>query len=176
MSAGLALPLSPPSAADPTTSLDALVDAAAQRLETADPVAAVKWLTKGDIEDPPRVDQVLAEVTAAANARGIDSGYVTRVFGDQIHATEAMEYSLFAQWKLDPVGAPTTAPDLSASRTTIDALNGRMVDEIAGHWELLHSPTCSAALRDATHRAVAARQLDGLYQQALGFATRSYCP
>jgi len=161
--------------ADPPSPLDALVTAAAQRLQTADPVAAVKWLTKGDIEDPPRVTQVLDAVTAAASARGVDSGYVTHVFGDQIDATEAVEYTRFAQWKLDPGAAPTVAPDLSESRSAIDALNGRIVDEIASQWELLHSSACGAALREATNNTVAERQLDGLFQQALAFATRSYC-
>jgi chorismate mutase len=161
--------------ADSPGPLDQLVDAAAQRLQTADPVAAVKWPTKGDIEDPARVSQVLAAVTADANARGIDSAYVTDVFNDQVNATEAIEYSRFAQWKLDPAGAPASAPDLSASRSAIDALNRQMVDEIASHWDVLHSPMCLTALEGARNAATASRRLDGLYQQALTFATRSYC-
>jgi chorismate mutase len=161
--------------ADVDFPLDVLVGAAVERLQTADPVAAAKWRTRGDIEDPRRVNEVLAAVSAAANARGIDPGYVTGIFGDQISATEAVEYSRFAQWKLDPTRAPTSAPDLSASRSAIDALNQQMVDEIATHWELLHSPGCRAALQDAMNNVVAARQLDGLYQEALAAATRSYC-
>jgi chorismate mutase len=162
--------------ADDTHPLDQLVDSAAQRLLTADPVAAVKWQTKGDIEDPPRVSQVLAAVTADANARGVDPAYVTQIFTDQINATEAVEYSRFAQWKLDPGAAPTSAPDLSASRSTIDALNRQMVDQIAAQTDLLHSPACAAALQDAKNTVTVSRQLDALYQQALGSATRSYCP
>jgi chorismate mutase len=74
-------------------------------LQTADPVAASKWLT--------------------------------------------IQYSRFAGWKFDPATAPTSAPDLSASRSVIDGLNHRMVNEIAAQWPLLQSPAC---------------------------ATRSYCP
>lgn len=155
--------------------LNQLVDAAAARLQTADPVAAVKWRTKGDIEDQPRVDQVLAAVSADAHGRGIDPAYVRQVFTDQINATEAIEYSRFGQWKLDAASAPTTAPDLSASRAAIDALNRQMVDQIASNWDLLHSPACAAALQDATNATTASRQFDGLYQQALGSATASYC-
>ena len=99
------------------------MDAAAERLQTADPVAASKWLTKASIEDPARVAQVLTAVTAQAAGAGVDPDYVRQVFTDQIGATEAVEYSRFAQWKLDPAGAPTDAPDLSASRSAIDALN-----------------------------------------------------
>lgn len=165
----------PARAVDLPGPLDELVDAAAVRLQTADPVAAVKWQAKGDIEDPARVNQVLAAVSAAAGARGIDSRYVNQIFKDQISATEAVEYSRFAEWKLDPASAPTDTTDLSASRRAIDALNQQMVDQIAAQWEVLQSPQCPVALGDALHNVIAARRLDGLYQQALEFATHSYC-
>jgi chorismate mutase len=159
---------------DPNPVLD-LVDAAAQRLQTADPVAAYKWVSRSAIDDPPRVEQVLATVTADANARHLDAGYVTRIFDDQIDATDGIEYTRFAQWKFDPGNAPTAAPGLSASRSAIDSLNHRMVDQIAAGWETLHSPTCGAAVADATAAVTNSRQLDPLYRQALSFATRSYC-
>jgi chorismate mutase len=126
--------------------LSALVGAAVERLLTADPVAAYKWQSKGSIEDPVRVDQVLAAVRADALAE-----------------------------HLDPGAAPTTAADLSSSRTQIDALNHTMVTEIANQWGLLHSPACAAARDDAVDDESRARQLDSLYRQALEFATRSYC-
>jgi chorismate mutase len=155
--------------------LSALVGAAVDRLLTADPVAAVKWHSRGFIEDPVRVDQVLAAVRADALAGHMDPGYVSQVFSDQIHATEAVEYGLFARWKIDPDGVPPTAPDLSSSRTQIDVLNHTMVTEIANEWELLHSPECADARGDAVGAAAEARQLDTLHREALDFATRSYC-
>ena len=161
--------------ADNTIPLYGLVDAAAQRLQTADPVAAYKWATGTAIEDPPRVQQVLAAVTGDATANHVDPGYVRRVFQDQINATESVEYTRFAQWKLNPQGAPGAAPELSASRTAIDALNRRMVTEITGHWDVLHSPACATDVDDADDAVIHARQLDTVYQQALAFATRSYC-
>ena len=97
------------------------------------------------------------------------------VFTDQINATEGIEYTRFGQWKFDPPTAPTTAPDLSDSRTAIDGFNKTMVDEIALQWNSLHSPTCSADLQEATDAVAADRQLDPLYRQALSSATRSYC-
>jgi Chorismate mutase type II len=48
-----------------------LVDAATQRLQTAEPVAASKWNTGGSIEDPLRVEQVLAAVSTDAKGRGL---------------------------------------------------------------------------------------------------------
>ena len=53
-----------PARADAASPLTALVDAAAQRLQVAEPVAAFKWNTHGAIEDEGRVRQELAEVGA----------------------------------------------------------------------------------------------------------------
>lgn len=155
--------------------LTSLVAAAAERLQTADPVAASKWLTKKNIEDPERVARVLTAVTAQAVTSGVDEAYVRQVFSDQIAATEAVEHSRFAQWKLDPAAAPADAPDLSASRADIDALNHQMVAEIAAQWQLLRSPACADARDEAVTVVAGTRQLDATYRRALGFATGSYC-
>jgi len=160
---------------DDANPLVELVDAATQRLQTAEAVAATKWINGGSIEDPPRVDQVLAAVSADATGKGVDPGFVRRMFTDQIHATEAIEYSRFAQWKLDPADAPAVAPDLAASRATIDRLNTEMVEQAAFHWSVLHSPDCTRILDDARTTVANTRTLDPLYQQALAFSTHSYC-
>ncbi len=97
------------------------------------------------------------------------------VFTDQIDATEGIEFTRFGQWKFDPSTAPTTAPDLSESRSAIDGFNKTMVDEIALQWNSLHGPTCSTDLAAATDAVGADRGLDPLYRQALSSATRSYC-
>src|SRR5690348_9837726 len=89
--------------AEPVNPLYRLVDTAAQRLATADPVAATKWINNGPpIDDPPRAAAVLDAVSADATAHGVDSNYVRSVFTDQIGATEGIEYTRFAQWKFDP--------------------------------------------------------------------------
>ncbi|BBX86263.1 chorismate mutase [Mycolicibacterium aubagnense] len=152
-----------------------LVDTAAQRLQTADPVAAVKWISGGSIEDPARVDQVLAAVGSQAQSAGADPVFVRKVFTDQIHATEGIEYLRFSQWKFDPGAAPATAPDLSESRTAIDGFNRTMVTEIAAQQGTLQSPGCAAALGTARAQVTASRHLDPLYQEALTAATRGYC-
>jgi chorismate mutase len=161
--------------ADDADPLLELVDAAAQRLETAEPVAATKWSTHDPVEDPQRVQQVLTAVSADAASRGIDRDDVAQIFTDQISATEAIEYTRFAQWKFDPAGAPTEAPDLSASRAAIDRLNKVMVEQLAVVWPLLHSLECAGRLTAARDAVIAARGFDPLYQQALSFVTRSYC-
>lgn len=171
---GLAM-LVAPVRADAASPLTPLVDAAAQRLQVAEPVAAYKWNQHGPIEDPVRVEQELARLGDEADAEHVDRDYVTRVFGDQIGATEAIEYTRFADWKLNPAGAPADSPDLSASRSAIDDFNRTMLSQISANWNLLHSPEC-AAQRDAARSGVIRdRQLDSLYQKALSSATQSYC-
>jgi chorismate mutase len=152
-----------------------LVDAATERLQTADAVAASKWVNGGPITDPVRAEQVLAAVSADAQSAGLPTDYVTALFTDQINATEAIQYSRFSWWKLDPAAGPTAAPDLAASRAQIDWLNRRMVDEIAEQLPVLRSADCPAALDTAKSAVIGARGLDPLYRQALDAATRSYC-
>jgi chorismate mutase len=161
-------------AADPGP-LYRLVDTASQRLLTADPVAAFKWVDGGSIEDPARVGQVLDNVAADARDRGVDEDFVRRAFQNQIHATEGIQYVRFGQWKLDPAAAPTSAPNLSESRTAIDGFNRTMVSEMAAQSGVLHGPGCTTALDAARQSVIADRGLDPLYQQALDFATHTYC-
>ena len=171
----LATPVAPRALADSIGSLTELVDAAAQRLQVAEPVAAFKWNSHGAIEDPGRVQQELAKLGADATRERIDPNYVTRVFGDQINATEAIEYSRFADWKLNPSDVPAGSQDLSASRSTIDGLNQTMLTQLAVNWDLLHSQACAVQLDAARSEVIPARQLDSLYQRALSLATQSYC-
>ena len=166
---------SKPSRADGTTPLAELVDAAAERLQIAEPVAAVKWSTRAAVEDPARVQQELEKLGADASAQRVDPGYVARVFTDQIHATEAIEYARFADWQRNPSDAPAAPPDLSASRSAIDGLNQTMLTQIVHEWDLLHSPACAPQLDTARNVVIRSRRLDTLYQQALSSAIESYC-
>lgn len=165
----------PHATADDASPLVPLVDAAAQRLQTADPVAASKFRSGGAIDDPDREQQVIAAVTGDATRHNIDPGYVHDVFRNQIDATSSVEHTRFAQWKLDPAAAPSSAPDLSESRQKIDTLNRTMVDEIARQWPVLHSPVCRPDLDRALDAVATARGFDPVYRHALEYATHSYC-
>lgn len=169
----LAIPA--PARADTANPLADLVDAAAQRLRVADDVAAVKWRTGGAIEDPARVQQQLATLADRAVGEDLDPDYVRRIFTDQIAATEAVEHYRFAQWKLDPAGAPAAAPDLAASRARIDGFNHEMLTQIGLRWQQLHAPECAAQLDEAIRDVSAGRRLDEFDRQALSSATREYC-
>lgn len=173
--AALAVAGTPVAGADVLSPLHPLVDAAAQRLLTAEPVAASKYLTGGAIEDPQREQQVLDTVAAAAQAQGADPAFVRDVFRDQIDATVSLQYSIFGDWKVDPAAVPATAPDLAATRVTIDGLNQTMVSEIAQRGPDLQAPSCRAEL-DATINEVSVnRGLDPVYRRALEYATHDYC-
>jgi chorismate mutase len=163
-----------PARAD-TGALIELVDAAAQRLRVAEAVAAFKWNSHGAIEDPGRVHDELDKLSADAADDHIDPAFVARIFTDQIHATEGIEYSRFADWKLNPASAPATSPDLSASRSTINGLNQTMLAQLVAHQDVLHSPGCPGQLDTARSAVIRSQQLDGLYQRALSLATQSYC-
>jgi chorismate mutase len=50
-----------------------------------------------------------------------------------------------------------------------------MLTQIVANWNLLHSPACASELEAARSDVIRVRQLDGLYKQALSWATQSYC-
>ena len=77
--------------ADDPSPLYRLVDTAALRLKTADPVSAYKWVKGGPIEDAPRSQQVVDSVGADAKRQGVDPQPVQAVFTDQVHATEGID-------------------------------------------------------------------------------------
>lgn len=172
----IAVLAAPPAQADHADSLGALLDAAAERLQVADPVAAYKWATHGAIEDPDRVEREIATLREEAAAQDVDPDFVARVFGDQISATEAVEYTRFAEWKLDPTGVPPAPPDLAASRAAIDALNTKILSHISLNWSLLNTADCGRLVQRARAETSRRRSFDDLYQRALTTATRSYCP
>lgn len=147
----------------------------AQRLQTADPVAAAKWINGGAITDPARVQQVLAAISSAAGSRGLPTDFVRSVFAEQINANEAIQYGRFAGWKLDPASAPAWAPELGASRDSIDNLNTVIIDEIGQQFPVLRSADCPALLESARSSVADERNFDDLQRRALGTATGSYC-
>jgi chorismate mutase len=165
----------PPADNANTNALIALVDAAAQRLQIADPVAASKFRIGDPIDDPVRELQVLNAVAAEAVVKHIDPDYIKDVFRDQIDATSAIEHIRFARWKLDPLSAPVAGPDLRACRVAIDTLNQVMLNEIALQWDSLSSPHCTADLEGAKNAVIGTRKLDSIYQKALDYVTHRYC-
>jgi chorismate mutase len=78
-------PVAAPARADSLSPLTELVDAAAQRLQLAEAVAAFKWSAHGAIEDPDRVQQELATLGADATAKRIGRANSTAFIKKRSH-------------------------------------------------------------------------------------------
>ncbi|MFK0294724.1 chorismate mutase [Streptomyces sp. NPDC090442] len=152
-----------------------LVRFAAQRLLTADQVAASKWLSGAPIEDPDRERQVLEAMDAEAVRLGIDRATVQRVFRDQIEANKYVQHALHDRWSAHPAEAPSTAPDLGVVREEINRLNAALLLAIRDAEPRLAGPHCVLYRKHA--RAAVARELrlDRVHSEGLRRALADLC-
>lgn len=154
---------------------DPVVAVVADRLATADAVAASKYASKAAVEDPGRERTVLDAASAAGAARRLEPAEVTAVVGDQIAASKVVQYGLLEDWTDRPASAPTGQPDLAGVRATLDAVTPRLVDTLAGAQSARTDPACRGAVTSAAVRVAAARNLDSLHRRGLDRALRSLC-
>jgi len=163
--------------AGPYARLHPLADLAAQRLATADLVAAAKYGTDSPIDDPAREKQVLDDVARQARELGADPEATVRIFRDQIEANKLVQRELHRRWDADPSQAPTPdeRPDLAEVRKEINRVNGELVRGIAASPSARSAPACRGLVALAGVRVRSERQLDGLHTVALGRALWSVC-
>ncbi|MGW0534067.1 chorismate mutase [Streptomyces sp. NPDC003032] len=159
----------------PYAPLRPLADLSAQRLATADLVAAAKYGTGGPIDDPVREKQVLDAVAQEAREIGGDPEATVRIFRDQIEANKMVQRGLFRRWDADPSQVPKERPDLAEVREKINRVNGRLVRGIAASVGARTAPYCGGALTAAAAHVRRADRLDALHTLALGRALRSVC-
>ncbi|MDQ0907278.1 chorismate mutase [Streptomyces canus] len=176
----VAVPLSGTAAAPHATarSLSALhpvVELAAERLATADLVAAAKWGTDSPIDDPAREQQVLDNVAAQAQQLGADPDEIRVIFRDQIEANKIVQRGLFQRWSDHPDEAPTTKPDLSVVRQEINRVTGALVEALATAADDRGAATCRPELLLAALQVRHEDHLDALHTRALARALRSVC-
>lgn len=155
--------------------LHPLVDLAAQRLATADLVAAAKYGTGSPIDDPAREQQVLDDVARRARDLGADPEATVRIFRDQIEANKVVQRELHRQWDADPSQVPAEKPDLGEVREEINRVNGELVRGIADSPSARSLPSCRGLVAVAGVRVRGERQLDVLHSVALGRALPSVC-
>ncbi|MGW7066299.1 chorismate mutase [Streptomyces sp. NPDC054855] len=157
--------------------LHSLVDLAAQRLATADLVAAAKYGTGSPVDDPARERQVLDDVARQARELGADPEATVRIFRDQIEANKVVQRELHRRWDADPSQAPTPQerPDLAEVRVEINRVNGELVRGIADSSGARAAPSCHGLVTAAGVRVRGERQLDALHVVALGRALPSVC-
>ncbi|WP_030676728.1 chorismate mutase [Streptomyces rimosus] len=152
-----------------------LADLSAQRLATADLVAAAKWGTGSPVDDPVRERQVLDAVARQAAALGTDPRRTARIFRDQIEANKTVQRGLHRRWAADPAQAPTRRPDLGEVRAEINRVNGALVRAIAASGAARTSPRCLRSLVGAAADVRHERALDALHTVALARSVRSVC-
>ncbi|NKW44586.1 gamma subclass chorismate mutase AroQ [Rhodococcus hoagii] len=144
-----------------------LVHSIAQRLSTADPVAAAKWWTDRPIDDPARERDVLRSVGELARGAGLEAGRVEAVFRAQIEANKDVQRGLFGYWLLAPTAAPSGPADLTTVRSTLDSLDRDIVAEISARRQVLAGPECLPDLVTAAVDVVTTERIDALHQVAL---------
>lgn len=164
-------------AAEPAPRPDraALVDVVADRLATADVVAAVKWRSGAPVDDPVREAQVVDTAVTTGGRLGLDAARVTTVVRDQIEVGKAVQRTLIALWRTAPATAPTAPPDLTAVRPRITVLTDDLVTGLARDDAALRGPRCPADLAKAVIATTRRDHSDPLHAVALAAATRSLC-
>jgi chorismate mutase len=148
----------------------------AERLATADLVAAAKWGTDSPIDDPVREQQVLDTVAAQAEQAGADPDEVRRIFRDQIEANKTVQRGLFHRWTTHPDQAPATRPpDLNVVRQTINRINAGLVQALAATTAERTAPTCHPQLAVAALQVHHEQHPDALHTRALVRSLASVC-
>ncbi|MCP9210596.1 chorismate mutase [Streptomyces cucumeris] len=152
-----------------------LVERSAERLLTADEVAAAKWGTDSPVDDPARERQVLEDVARQATELGGDPAATVRIFRDQIEANKVVQRALLRRWDADPSRAPAERPDLSRVRREINRINGELVRAIADSAAARTAPSCAGRLAAGALATVREKRLDVLHTAALARALPSVC-
>lgn len=165
----------PHAAALSLSPLHPVVELAAQRLATADLVAAAKWGTDSPIDDPAREQQVLDNVAAQATRLGADPDEIRTIFRDQIEANKVVQRGLFQRWTDHPDQAPTTKPDLTVVRQQINQITSALVQALADTSENRDSIACRPELTLAAFQVHHENRLDTLHTRALIRALPSVC-
>lgn len=165
----------PHAAALSLSPLHPVVELAAERLATADLVAAAKWGTDSPIDDPAREQAVLDSVAAQATQLGADPDEIRVIFRDQIEANKVVQRGLFARWTAHPDQAPTTKPDLNVVRQQINQITTALVQSLADTTQFRGTYACHPALTVAAFQTHHENHLDTLHTRALIRALPSIC-
>jgi chorismate mutase len=127
-----------------------LVDASAHRIEIAKQVALAKWDSHRAVEDQRREQEVISSAAEQGAAQGLEREFVSRFFQAQIDANKFVQYALLSEWLR--VGRAPQHPPFDLSRTIrpeLDAIQSRLIDELALTRSLRQSPSCGLNLNTA---------------------------
>ncbi|MFI6123805.1 gamma subclass chorismate mutase AroQ [Streptomyces sp. NPDC051064] len=152
-----------------------LADLSAQRLGTAELVAAAKWGTGEPVDAPVREQQVLDAAARQAREVPADAVATVKIFRDQIEANKHVQRALHSRWDANPAHAPEEIPDLSAVHDKINRLNLALVRAIAASAAPRAAPSCRATLTAAAVHVRREWRLDRVHTTALVLALHSVC-
>ncbi|MFI0980654.1 gamma subclass chorismate mutase AroQ [Streptomyces sp. NPDC021093] len=162
-------------ASGPLGRLGPLADWSAQRLATADLVAAAKYGTDSPIDDPAREKVVLETVEQQAKESGADPVATVRIFRDQIEANKVVQRALHRRWDAHPAEAPAGRPDLGEVRKEINRINTGLVQGIRDSAQARGAAYCTPVTLLSAARVAHARHLDALHTRALARSLRTVC-
>ncbi|MGV9973087.1 gamma subclass chorismate mutase AroQ [Nocardia beijingensis] len=162
--------------------LDRLVALVVERLNTADAVAAAKWVAAGErgaepaIDDPVREAEVYDAMAGLGHDRALPENWVRQVFFGQIEANKTVQRGLMARWRFDPAAAPAAPSGLDSVRPVIDRVNVEILDQLARHRAELTAPDCAQQLARSVFGVFVTDHADALHRAALVRAAVSLCP
>ncbi|MFR9753379.1 chorismate mutase [Nocardia sp. 004] len=162
-------------------SLYTLIALMAERLDTADAVAAAKWTT-GDrgvgsaIADPAREAEVYGTVARLGSGSDLPETWVRQIFFSQIEASKTVQLGLMLRWRFDRAEAPVDAVDLASVRSVIDRVNIEILAQLRARRAELIAPDCVEQLARSVFSVFAAGWGDTLHRVALVRAVIALCP
>ncbi|MFF3565335.1 gamma subclass chorismate mutase AroQ [Streptomyces sp. NPDC002574] len=153
-----------------------LVRLYAERLATADTVAAAKWGTDRPIDDPARERRILAGAAERAGALGVSPALATRVLTDQIEAGKLVQRGLYRSWERHSAQRPRTRPDLARTvRPRLDRVDAELLSALAAAGRGPAGERCTALMARAATARAAADRLDALHRLGLARAREHTC-
>lgn len=121
-----------------------------ERMALMPDVARHKWNTHGAIDDVPREQEVIANLSVKAQVLGIPAAWAKRFFRAQIEGAKQIQRTHFARWKRSGAGKFTDVPDLvTVIRPRLDALTPQLLQELAAAWPALADPCQRERIRAA---------------------------
>ncbi|WP_306370856.1 gamma subclass chorismate mutase AroQ [Nocardiopsis sp. CC223A] len=173
---GCATAASATTAPPATVALAPVVELSADRLATAELVAAAKWHSGEPVEAPEREATVLAEAERSARALGGDPETALAVMHDQIEANKVIQRRRHADWYAHPDRSPLPPPpDLADARADLDRITPALVGALTDAGTGLAAPGCEAELARTARRVAAERGLDRPGRTALAVSLSSVC-
>ncbi|WP_433593890.1 chorismate mutase [Nocardia sp. CA-145437] len=162
-------------------SAERLVGLLAERLATADTVAAIKWEAavrdgaEPVIDDPGREAAIYDAMAQAGAERGLPGELVREVFQGQIEANKLVQRGLVTEWRYGLAAAGVPGMDLMGVRPVIDGLNTAIITELASDRMELAAVDCPARVAAGVVAVAGSKQLDALHAAALVRASTPLC-